>query len=93
MASPNARGAWATGSIGQPGGRGYAFEVARAVTRFAFADVGLSQLRAGHAHDNPASGRVLAKLGFSPLDTVQRFSRPRGENIMQRRYVLTSLRA
>jgi hypothetical protein len=30
---------------------------------------------------------------FSPLDTVQRFSRPRGENIMQRRYVLTSLRA
>ena len=74
-------------------GRGYAFEVARAVTRFAFADIGLSQLGAGHAHDNPASGRVLAKLGFSPLDTVQRFSRPRGENIMQRRYVLTSSRA
>jgi ribosomal-protein-alanine N-acetyltransferase len=74
-------------------GRGYAFEAAHAVTRFAFDDVGLSKLKAGHAHDNPASGRVLTKLGFSPLDTVQRFSRPRGENIMQRRYVLTSLRA
>jgi [ribosomal protein S5]-alanine N-acetyltransferase len=74
-------------------GRGYAFEAAHAVTRFVFEDVGLSRLRAGHAHDNPASGRVLAKLGFSRLDTVQRFSRPRGENIMQRRYVLTSVRA
>jgi ribosomal-protein-alanine N-acetyltransferase len=74
-------------------GHGYAFEAAHAVTRFAFLDVGLSKLRTGHAHDNPASGRVLTKLGFSPLDTVQRFSRPRGETIMQRRYVLTSLRA
>jgi RimJ/RimL family protein N-acetyltransferase len=69
-------------------GRGYAFEAAHAVTRFAFEDVGLSKLEAGHAHDNPASGRVLTKLGFSPLDTVQCYSRPRGENIMQRRYVL-----
>jgi [ribosomal protein S5]-alanine N-acetyltransferase len=74
-------------------GRGYAFEAAQAVTRFAFEEVGLAQLRAGHAHDNPASGRVLAKLGFSPLDAVRRFSRPRGENIVQRRYVLTSVRA
>jgi ribosomal-protein-alanine N-acetyltransferase len=74
-------------------GRGYAFEAAHAVTRFAFEVVGLSKLKAGHAHDNPASGRVLTKLGFTLVDTVQRFSRPRGENIMQRRYVLTSLRA
>jgi [ribosomal protein S5]-alanine N-acetyltransferase len=74
-------------------GHGYAFEAAHAVTRFAFVDVGLSKLKTGHAHDNPASGRVLTKLGFSPLDTIQRFSRPRGETIMQRRYVLTSLRA
>jgi [ribosomal protein S5]-alanine N-acetyltransferase len=72
-------------------GRGYAFEAAHVVTRFAFEDVGLSKLKAGHAHDNPASGRVLTKLGFSLLDTIQRFSRPRGENIMHRRYVLTSL--
>jgi [ribosomal protein S5]-alanine N-acetyltransferase len=71
-------------------GRGHAFEAARAVARFAFEEVGLSRLRAGHAIDNPASGRVLAKLGFRPLDTVRRFSRPRGEDILQRRYVLTA---
>jgi ribosomal-protein-alanine N-acetyltransferase len=73
-------------------GRGYAFEAAHAVTCFAFKEVGLLKLKAGHAHDNPASGRVLTKLGFISLDTVERFSCPRGENILQHRYVLTSLR-
>ena len=71
-------------------GHGYAFEAARAVTRFAFQDVGLRALRAGHAHDNPTSGRVLTKLGFAPLDTVLLFSRPRGESVAQCRYKLTS---
>ncbi|MFZ0854475.1 MAG: GNAT family N-acetyltransferase, partial [Hyphomicrobiaceae bacterium] len=70
-------------------GRGYAFEAAHAVTRFALEDVGLTLLKAGHADDNPASGRILTKLGFTPLDTVQIFSRPRGENIARRRYTLT----
>jgi RimJ/RimL family protein N-acetyltransferase len=72
-------------------GRGYAFEAAYAVTRFAFEDVGLTRLNAGHAGDNPASGRILTKLGFTPRDTVQLFSRPRGENIAQHRYKLTFL--
>ena len=70
-------------------GRGYAFEAAHAVTRFALEDVGLTLLKAGHADDNPASGRILTKLGFTPLDTVQIFLRPRGENIARRRYTLT----
>ena len=73
-------------------GRGYAFEAAHAVTRFAFEDIGLTRLKAGHAHDNPTSGQVLTKLGFTLLDTVQIFSRPRGENITQYRYRLTSFR-
>lgn len=71
-------------------GRGYAFEAADAVTRFALEDVGLTRLKAGHADDNPASGRILTKLGFALLNTVQRHSRPRGEIIAQRRYTLTS---
>lgn len=71
-------------------GRGYACEAARAVTRFAFEEAGLLKLTSGHAHDNEASGRVLTKLGFIPLDTVPCFSRSRGENIMQHRYILTS---
>jgi len=70
-------------------GLGYAFEAAHAVTRFAFEDIGLASLRAGHAHDNPASGQVLAKLGFARLDMVQRFSQPRGEYIAHHRYRLT----
>jgi len=73
-------------------GRGYAFEAAQALVRFAFADAGLSMLKSGHASDNPTSGRVLTKLGFVAIDIVERFSRPRGENIRQCRYVLTPTR-
>lgn len=69
-------------------GKGYAYEAARAVVQFAFADAKLKQLRAGHAYDNPVSGRILTKLGFEPLDTVERQSQSRGTVITQHRYVL-----
>ena len=45
-------------------GNGFATEAATAVLRFAFDTLGLSRLTSGHAENNPASGRVLAKLGF-----------------------------
>jgi ribosomal-protein-alanine N-acetyltransferase len=51
-------------------GRGYAFEAAHAVTRFALENVGLMCLKAGHADDNPVSGRILTKLGFNLIDTT-----------------------
>ncbi len=70
-------------------GRGYAYEAARAVTRFAFEDLGLSKIKAGHADDNLASGRILRKLGFLPRDVIELFSRSRGASIQQHRYVLT----
>jgi [ribosomal protein S5]-alanine N-acetyltransferase len=70
-------------------GQGYAYEAASAVVRFAREHVGLLKLTAGHAFDNPASGRILCKLGFCSVDSVPRFSRPRGEAIMQHRYALT----
>jgi len=69
-------------------GRGFASEAAAAVVRFAFAEAGLRQLRAGHAGDNAASAKVLRKLGFEPVDTVEMISHSRGELIQQRRYVL-----
>ncbi|GAU80269.1 50S ribosomal protein acetyltransferase [Bosea sp. BIWAKO-01] len=69
-------------------GRGYASEAAKAVVDFAFRAIGLSQLLSGHAADNSASGHVLLKLGFRPLDTVERSSRSRSGTILQRRYVL-----
>ena len=71
-------------------GHGYAFEAAHSVTRFAVGELGLLKLKAGHAHDNPASGRILTKLGFNRLDIVERFSRPRNEYISQCRYVMLS---
>ena len=40
----------------------------------------MKRLDAGHFLDNPASGRVLEKLGFRPTGTiVPRYSAGRGE--------------
>lgn len=46
-------------------GRGYATEAGRAVLRLA-AVLGHKRLGAFHFTDNPASGKVLARLGFAP---------------------------
>lgn len=73
------RGAW---------GCGYASEAGAALIRFAVSEVGLTVLRAGHASDNPASGRVLTKLGFLPCCVAPVLSRPRGGTILQCHYVL-----
>jgi len=60
-------------------GRGYATEAARAVLTMA-RTLGHRAIRASHFVDNPASGRVLAKLGFVPTGTMRRtFSPCRGE--------------
>lgn len=45
-------------------GKGYATEAQRALLGWAFEQFDLSQTTADHFHDNPASGRVLEKLGF-----------------------------
>jgi RimJ/RimL family protein N-acetyltransferase len=59
-------------------GRGYATEAGRAVVEIA-RTLRVPRLSAGHFVDNPASGRVLRKLGFKPTGRVApRFSRGRG---------------
>ena len=61
-------------------GRGFATEAARAVCGLARA-VGIGRLGAGHFADNPASGRVLRKVGFRPIDAMrERYSRGRDGN-------------
>jgi len=51
--------------IGKPWqGKGLATEVGRALMGFAREDVAAGKVIAAHAADNPASGRVLEKLGF-----------------------------
>jgi RimJ/RimL family protein N-acetyltransferase len=59
-------------------GRGYATEAARAVLRLA-RTLGHRRIVAKHFTDNPASGRVLAKLGFKSTGEVRpSFSLARG---------------
>ena len=59
--------------------RGYATEAARAVLRLARV-LGHRRLVAGNFADNPASGRVLRKVGFKPTGRIEpRFSLARGE--------------
>ena len=63
-------------------GRGYASEAAGAVAAGARA---LGALVAGHYEDNPASGRVLEKIGFAYTGEVQqRFSLARKEKVPTR---------
>ncbi len=62
-------------------GRGFATEAARAVLGLA-RTLGHRRIVAGHFVDNPASGRVLAKVGFRPTGTVRRrFSLARGHEV------------
>jgi RimJ/RimL family protein N-acetyltransferase len=56
-------------------GRGYATEAGRAAVETARRSLRLPRLHAGHFIDNPASGRVLEKLGFRPTGrTAPRYS-------------------
>jgi ribosomal-protein-alanine N-acetyltransferase len=51
--------------IGKPyWGRGYATEAAAAVLDFAFGPLALHRVEATHFTRNPASGRVMEKLGM-----------------------------
>ncbi|SIN61903.1 Protein N-acetyltransferase, RimJ/RimL family [Parasphingorhabdus marina DSM 22363] len=59
-------------------GLGYATEAGRAAMEAA-SSVGLCSLKAAHYVDNPASGKVLKKLGFRPTGEItRRFAKGRG---------------
>ncbi|MCJ8191565.1 GNAT family N-acetyltransferase [Sphingomicrobium aestuariivivum] len=69
-------------------GHGYATEAAAAILDIA-KTLGWSRIEAGHYLDNPASGRVLEKLGFTPTGRhAMRHSCARGEEAMSRLYLL-----
>jgi RimJ/RimL family protein N-acetyltransferase len=51
--------------IGKPyWGKGYCTEAARAVVKYGFEVVGLNRIHATHMTRNPASGRVMQKIGM-----------------------------
>jgi RimJ/RimL family protein N-acetyltransferase len=62
-------------------GRGIATEAGEAVIANARHSLRLRRLASGHFVDNPASGRVLMKLGFRPIGTEQRYSVGRGAEV------------
>lgn len=70
-------------------GLGFATEAGQAVIAHARDGLRLPRLRAGHFLDNPASGRVLAKLGFRPTGVIRaRFSAGRQAEAPSREFVL-----
>jgi RimJ/RimL family protein N-acetyltransferase len=65
-------------------GRGFATEACKALIDIA-RTLGLQSLEGSHFLDNPASARVLEKLGFTPLGIVApRMSCARGEEVPAR---------
>jgi RimJ/RimL family protein N-acetyltransferase len=70
--------------------RGYASEAGRQMLAIATAELKLTRLIAGHFIDNPASARVLEKLGFvAEPKLVDRHSRGRAGVAPCRMYSLT----
>ena len=68
--------------LGKPfWGQGYATETARRLVEFAFEEMAVPGLVAGWFHDNPASGRVLEKLGCVPDGAGQRDCLARGHAV------------
>lgn len=70
-------------------GLGYATEAASAVLAIARDAFRLKRIGAAHFLDNPASGRVLDKLGFQPTGViVPRHSVGRGTSALSKLYCL-----
>jgi RimJ/RimL family protein N-acetyltransferase len=69
-------------------GRGVATEAARRLLAWAEAEFGVTKFVAGHFQDNPASGRVLVKLGFQRVGEKLLFSLARGGKDPAWRYAL-----
>jgi ribosomal-protein-alanine N-acetyltransferase len=70
-------------------GRGLASEAAAAVHGFATDILGLRRLEAGHAADNPASGRILMRLGFRWVGDRTRWYNSRRADVARRHYAFS----
>jgi RimJ/RimL family protein N-acetyltransferase len=80
--------------LGRPyWGRGYATEAARAMIGHVFRKEGFAYITVGHFRENPASARVIAKLGFEPSGEVLRDCAASGNKSRCVTYRLTRERA
>lgn len=69
--------------------KGVATEAARALLHWGESRFGVTEFIAGHFQDNPASGRVLEKLGFQRIGEKQMYSAARGGQDLAWRYALS----
>lgn len=83
------RAIWEIGYwVGKPyWGRGFVTEAARGVLDWATKEAGISAFVSGHIIDNPASGRVLEKLGFEVAGELTMYVRGRDCDVSAIRYV------
>lgn len=73
--------------LGKPWwGHGYTSEAAAALMDWAQMELELSRFASGHFSDNPASGRILTKLGFSLAGETELFGVARGRKEPCMRY-------
>lgn len=63
-------------------GKGFAKEAAARIVQFAREEAFLPSLTAGHAADNPASGRVLAHVGFERVKSANAWSAPHNAQVL-----------
>lgn len=69
--------------LGEPfWGRGLATEAVHRLVRFAFDEMQVETMIAGHFFDNPASARVLSKAGFRYTGDEERICVARGIKIL-----------
>lgn len=82
--------AWEIGYWVDPAvhGKGVATEAAGALLEWGAREFGVTRFIAGHFQDNPASGRVLEKLGFERVGEKQLYSAARGGRHPAWRYAL-----
>ncbi len=74
--------------VGKPyWGQGFVTEAAIGILKWAQDNLSATGFVAGHYVDNPASGKVLEKLGFNPVGTAHLFARARGCDVLSMRYV------
>ncbi len=73
--------------IGKPWwGHGFATEAAGALVAHCFGPAGFLRLTCGHFVDNPASARVIAKLGFRRIGTSRQWCEARKSDVETVRY-------
>ena len=73
--------------LGKPWwGRGFATEAAGALIDHCFTKMGFDRVTCGHFHDNPASAKVIAKLGFRYFGVDQVWCEARQANVETLRY-------